>query len=348
MEESFARFKMKDEDEGGISYEEDTEELSEIDARWCLVGRFLTDSLIDFQAMQHRMAALWRPEMTAEGAGGIGATKRAVIIPVPVKVGNKMDMAVTSKKIRIDDIIAAGEISGDKNVIISNNILTRENENSNENNGLTVVDPKRRRLEEPIKVGLAESNNTEDTDMTEEDRLENLSSKNGLLAGCKADPPAIMKTLSWNCRGVGLPWNIQFLSDVVRQEKPMVIFLCEKLARKSKMEWVQMRLGFQGMFVVDCIGRSGGLALLWQENDQVEFTWERGRDTDDWMEVRLDRALTTEVWLNMFPMAKLYNVEGTTSDHSPILLVPQVISKVITPYRFKFENASMTEPMCEV
>lgn len=80
-----------------------------------------------------------------------------------------------------------------------------------------------------------------------------------------------MKTLSWNCRGVGLPRNIQFLLDVVRQEKPMAIFLCETLARKTKMEWEQMKLGFQGMFVVDCIGRSGGLALLWQENDQGEI-----------------------------------------------------------------------------
>lgn len=71
-------------------------------------------------------------------------------------------------------------------------------------------------------------------------------------------------------------------------------------------------------------------------------------EKDEWMEVRLDRVLTTEVWLDMFPMEKLYNVEGTTSDHSPILLVPQAISRVITPYRFKFENAWMVEPMCEV
>ncbi|XP_074359807.1 uncharacterized protein LOC141699903 [Apium graveolens] len=214
------------------------------------------------------------------------------------------------------------------------------------------------------------------------------------------------------------------------------------------MEWVQMKLGYPGMFVVYCVGRSGGVAILWQESDLVEvlgysqnhidvkinmengsswrltglhgesnralrfrtwdllrnhardsnlpwciigdinnvvdtrdktggpqypswlidgfnealqdaglidmelvghqYTWERGRDTDDWMEVRLDRALTTEVWLNMFPMAKLYNLEGTTNDHSPILLVPQVISKVKAPYRFKFENAWMIKPMCEV
>lgn len=48
MEASFARFKLDDEEEGGISYEENTEELSEIDVRWCLVGRFLTESPIDF------------------------------------------------------------------------------------------------------------------------------------------------------------------------------------------------------------------------------------------------------------------------------------------------------------
>lgn len=43
-------------------YEEFTEEaLSEIDVRWCLVGRFLTDSPIDFQAMQHKMTSLWKP-----------------------------------------------------------------------------------------------------------------------------------------------------------------------------------------------------------------------------------------------------------------------------------------------
>ncbi|XP_074373815.1 uncharacterized protein LOC141714180 [Apium graveolens] len=214
------------------------------------------------------------------------------------------------------------------------------------------------------------------------------------------------------------------------------------------MKWVQLKIGYQGMFVVDSIGRSGGLTLFWKENDQVEllgfsqnhidvkvkmengeawrltglygepnrtlrrrtwdllrnlardsklpwciigdvnnvvtagdkvggskyltalidgfnealldagvtnmalvghqFTWERGRDTNNMMEVRLDRALTNTEWLSLFPMAKLYNIEGTSSDHSPILLVPQVVAHIHAPYRFKFENAWMMEPMCEV
>lgn len=62
MEESFAAIRLEDEDEEGLIYEGDTTEIcSEIDVRWCLVGRFLTDSPIDFQAMQHKMASLWKP-----------------------------------------------------------------------------------------------------------------------------------------------------------------------------------------------------------------------------------------------------------------------------------------------
>lgn len=79
-----------------------------------------------------------------------------------------------------------------------------------------------------------------------------------------------------------------------------------------------------------------------------QYTWERGRDIDNWMEFRLDRALTNLAWLNLFPMAKLYNNEGTTSDHSPILLIPQVPPNIHTQYHFRFENAWMTEPLCEV
>lgn len=58
MEESFARFSIVDEEHDELSYVEESEFCSEIDTRWCLVGKFLTDSTIDFQAMQHKMAFL--------------------------------------------------------------------------------------------------------------------------------------------------------------------------------------------------------------------------------------------------------------------------------------------------
>lgn len=60
----------------------------------------------------------------------------------------------------------------------------------------------------------------------------------------------------------------------------------------------------------------------------------------------IDRALTTNLWLSMFSLAKLYNLKGSSLDHSPIMLVPEVSEKMVGQRKFKFENAWLTEPMC--
>lgn len=74
-----------------------------------------------------------------------------------------------------------------------------------------------------------------------------------------------MSIISWNC----LPSNIQFLKDVVRQERPSFVFLCETIDNKGKLERLRRALSFDGLITVDAIGRSGGLALLWKIKEQV-------------------------------------------------------------------------------
>lgn len=86
-----------------------------------------------------------------------------------------------------------------------------------------------------------------------------------------AAPPLIMSILSWNCQGLGAPWKVQLLQDVIRQERPSVIFLCETLSSKKQMESIRMQINFQGMLVVEPQGRSGGFALLWRINDHVKL-----------------------------------------------------------------------------
>ncbi|KAK1388963.1 Endo/exonuclease/phosphatase domain-containing protein [Heracleum sosnowskyi] len=78
-----------------------------------------------------------------------------------------------------------------------------------------------------------------------------------------------MSIISWNCQGMGPPWKLQFLKDVIRQQRPAFVFLCEMLSNKEKMEWVRTQIGFQGMLVMEAQGRSGGLTLLWKEQEQV-------------------------------------------------------------------------------
>ncbi|KAL8094943.1 hypothetical protein AgCh_036452 [Apium graveolens] len=54
-----------------------------------------------------------------------------------------------------------------------------------------------------------------------------------------------------------------------------------------------------------------------------QYTWEKGRNTEAWIEIRLDRALINNMWLTSFPLTKLYNLYGGPSNHSPLLLEPK-------------------------
>jgi hypothetical protein len=44
----------------------------------------------------------------------------------------------------------------------------------------------------------------------------------------------------------------------------------ETKLRKNKMENIQTKTGFNNMFVVEYVGKSGGLALFWEDGCDVE------------------------------------------------------------------------------
>ena len=47
-----------------------------------------------------------------------------------------------------------------------------------------------------------------------------------------------MSCLSWNCCGIGNQWTVQELIDMVRMERPNVVFLMETLVEESKLEQI--------------------------------------------------------------------------------------------------------------
>lgn len=77
-----------------------------------------------------------------------------------------------------------------------------------------------------------------------------------------------------------------------------------------------------------------------------QYTWERGRNTDHWIEIRLDRVLANSQWLDLFPTSKVYNLEGSPSDHSPLLVIPESQLTSVRQHKFRFENAWLLEPAC--
>ncbi|KAL1820446.1 hypothetical protein ACET3Z_015315 [Daucus carota] len=57
---------LEDEEEGGVEIVAEAVEGEHLqpgfDAKLCVVGRFITEGRVDFEAMQHTLALLWKPE----------------------------------------------------------------------------------------------------------------------------------------------------------------------------------------------------------------------------------------------------------------------------------------------
>jgi hypothetical protein len=80
-----------------------------------------------------------------------------------------------------------------------------------------------------------------------------------------------MSLFSWNCRGLGNPRTVRVLHHLVKDKSPSIVFLMETYSSKGYMEKVRCRLGFDCLFVVDPVGRSGGLALFWKKSANIEI-----------------------------------------------------------------------------
>lgn len=73
------------------------------------------------------------------------------------------------------------------------------------------------------------------------------------------------------------------------------------------------------------------------------FTWARSKGTVDGVEERLDRAMVSSAWLDLFPHVRLSNLMAPISDHSSILLQTKFILPFSAKKRFRFENRWLKE-----
>ena len=72
-----------------------------------------------------------------------------------------------------------------------------------------------------------------------------------------------MNIMTWNCQGLRSPRTVHELTKLIRKFKPHIIFLIETKRKKSEMEWLRYKWDFSNCLTMDCIGRGGGLAMLW-------------------------------------------------------------------------------------
>jgi hypothetical protein len=62
--------------------------------------------------------------------------------------------------------------------------------------------------------------------------------------------------------GLGNSATIQELRNVVKQEKPSLLYVMEMKISKERVENLKSTLGFAGCFAVASEGMSGGIALF--------------------------------------------------------------------------------------
>ncbi|KAG5521762.1 hypothetical protein RHGRI_034100 [Rhododendron griersonianum] len=75
------------------------------------------------------------------------------------------------------------------------------------------------------------------------------------------------------------------------------------------------------------------------------YTWSNNQEGESNIRIRLDRALATVDWRNLFPLAQVIHETRVGSDHCPLLVMFKVHLKRV-PFQFKFESKWSTHPEC--
>lgn len=65
--------------------------------------------------------------------------------------------------------------------------------------------------------------------------------------------------------------EVRALGDLIRSHKPNLLFLVENLANGERIKQLSLKFGFVNYWSVNCVGRSGGLLLLWDRTVQCSI-----------------------------------------------------------------------------
>lgn len=80
-----------------------------------------------------------------------------------------------------------------------------------------------------------------------------------------------MSVISWNCHELSNPRIIHEIMGVVSKKLHAFIFLMETKVSRLHTETLKVKLGFDELFYIDSVGRSGGLALLWKDRNFAQL-----------------------------------------------------------------------------
>ena len=80
-----------------------------------------------------------------------------------------------------------------------------------------------------------------------------------------------MRFLSWNCQGLGVALTIKNLKEVCKKHNPQLVFLMETKQKEKTVSKLRRRCGFDEEWIINPVGLSGGLAIWWKSEINVNI-----------------------------------------------------------------------------
>ncbi|KAL0439100.1 UNVERIFIED_CONTAM: hypothetical protein Slati_2393000 [Sesamum latifolium] len=77
-----------------------------------------------------------------------------------------------------------------------------------------------------------------------------------------------MILLSWNCQGLGPPWTVRTLKDLIQLHRPDLVFISETKCKSRRCDRIKNLVNYHRVGV-DSVGKGGGLLLLWRKDIDV-------------------------------------------------------------------------------
>ena len=84
------------------------------------------------------------------------------------------------------------------------------------------------------------------------------------------------------------PCLVYELHMIVKRENPIVLFLVETRLNSRGIYKVRCRLDYQNTLAMDHIEKSGGLAMVWRSESELDMKFFSSHHVDVW--IKLDRA----------------------------------------------------------
>lgn len=81
--------------------------------------------------------------------------------------------------------------------------------------------------------------------------------------------------MSWNCQGVGRSHNLTILRlvEIRKRYFPEMLFLMETKKSRNKMVDLHEWVGYDMVVIVEPVGYSGGLTLMWKKKVDVDIMY---------------------------------------------------------------------------